>query len=86
MSLRSNAVDRDACSSPFFHLVYRDRNLGPGLVVKAVVVDVEFGIWVGSAGSTESDADKVFAENIAEDRGAEGAIIAEDLIDDVLFA
>jgi hypothetical protein len=63
-----------------------DHALGLGVRrgVKVVVVDVELCVGVGGAGGFEGDLDEVLAKDVVEDAGAEVAVFAEDLVDDVL--
>lgn len=60
------------------------RRLGVVWVVEVVVVDVENGVRVRLAGGLEGDADKVLAEDLREDGLAEGAVLVEHFVDDVL--
>jgi hypothetical protein len=52
-------------------------------VVKVVVVDVKLRVGVSLAGSLESNADEVLAQDTGEDRVAERAVLVEDLVDHV---
>ena len=51
--------------------------------VQVKVVDVQLGVGVCCASSLESDSDELLAEDVEKDRGAEGAVFVEDLVDDV---
>lgn len=53
-----------------------------------VIVDVEFGIWIGLAGCAECNTDKVLTEHSAEHRltgWTEGTALGKDLIEDILM-
>jgi hypothetical protein len=84
MRLGPNTIDRDPLARPLIHLLYCDRYFGPDFIVKTVVVDVEFCVRICGARGAEGNADEVFAEDRTEDRGPEGAVVGEDLVDDVL--
>lgn len=84
MRLRADAVDGDACGDPLGDVGDHALGLGVRRGVEVVVVDVELCGRVGGAGGFEGDLDEVFAKDVVEDAGAEVAVFAEDLVDDVL--
>lgn len=84
MGLAANAINGNALGEPLVDFL----NHSPGHFgvvgdVEVVVVDVEFRSRIGGTCGAEGDADKVLAENTAEDTIAEGAILGEDLVDDI---
>ena len=85
MRLAADAVDGDAGGEPLGDLGgHAVGDLGVAAIIEVVVVDVQFGSWVGLLGCLEGDADKVFAEDTAEDRVAKRTILVEDLVDNIL--
>lgn len=60
MGLGAYAVDGDACGDPFFDSGGEAFGFGVGGGVEVVVVDVEFGFWVGGAGGCEGDFDELY--------------------------
>lgn len=84
MGLAAYAINGNALGEPLVNLF----NHTPGYFsivgdVKVVVVDIELGSGVSCTCCAEGNAYKVLAENATEDAVAEGAILGEDLIDDV---
>lgn len=59
-------------------------DLGVARRIEVIVVQVEDGVRVCGAGSLESDGDEVLAQNLGEDGRAQGAVLVEDLVADVL--
>ena len=49
-----------------------------------VVVNVKLSVGVSSPGSLEGNADKVFLQDIVENRATEATVLIKDLVDDVL--
>ena len=84
MSLRADSIDRNTLGEPLVDLFdHAPGDLGVVCNVEVIVVDVKLGIRVSGACSAERDANEVLAENAAEDAVAEGAVLGEDLVDDV---
>lgn len=78
MCLHADAVDGDGGGCQ----VGDERGHGGGFgagVFDVVLVDVEFGGWVGGAGGGEDCGDVRGAEGVEEDVGAEGAVFVEGL-------
>lgn len=84
MRLRADAVDGDAGGHPLGDVGRHSLSLGVGGGVEVVVVDVELCGRVGGTGGLERGRDEALAEDVVEDGGAETAVFAEDLVDDVL--
>ena len=82
--LLTNAIDGNTSSDPLLDLCGETCELRVGGAVEVVVVDVELSIGSGLLGGVESDADELFTKNAREDGVAEGAVLGEDLVDDVL--
>ena len=86
MCLTCNAtVDGNASGDPLLDLGGQTGKLGVGGGVKVVVVDVELRVRSGLLGGVESNADEVLSKDTGEDRVAEGAVLSEDLVDNVLY-
>jgi len=84
VALGANAVDWDTLSEPLVDLF--DHTPGDfGVVgnVEVVVVDVQLRGRIGGTRCAEGDANKVLAENAAEDAVAERAVFSKDLVDDI---
>ena len=84
MSLRADTVNRDALRNPLINV---SNHAGGDLCivgnVEVIVVDVELGVGVSSAGGAERNADKVLTEDAAEDTITETTVLGEDLVDDI---
>ena len=50
-----------------------------------VLVDIQLGVRVCCPGGFEGNADKVFFQDVVEDRAAETSVLVEDFIDDILI-
>lgn len=85
MRLGANAIDGNTSGDPLLDLGGKTSELGVGGRVKVVVVDVTLSIRSGLLGGLESDADKVLTQDTGEDGVAEGTVLGEDLVDDVLW-
>ena len=83
MGLGTDTVDGDAGGDPLLDVGDETGGLGVGGRVQVVVVDVELGVGVGSAGGLEGDTDVVLAENLHEDVLAESTVLVEGLVDNV---
>lgn len=53
-------------------------------LVEVVIVNVQLRIGISFAGSFESDANEVLAQDVREDRLAQGTVLVEDFVHDVL--
>jgi hypothetical protein len=85
VGLAADAVDGHAGRDPLLDVRDHARGqLGVRGRVEVVVVDVQHGVRVGLARGLEGDAYKVLAKHVGKDRGAEGAVLIEDLVDNVL--
>jgi hypothetical protein len=85
MGLGTNTVDGDTSREPLlYHGDHAVRDLSVLGAVEVVVVDVELGVGVGSAGSLEGDGDELLTENSGKVGVAEAAILSEDLVNDIL--
>lgn len=85
MRLGANAIDGNTSGDPLLDLGRKTSKLGVRGRVKVVVVDVTLSIRSGLLGGLESDADKVLTQDTGEDGVAEGTVLGEDLVDDVLW-
>ena len=81
---RTNAVDRDTSGDPLLHLGGKTGEIGVRGAVEVVIVDIKLRVRRGFLCSVESDADELLAQDLGEDGVAEGTILSEDLVDDVL--
>ena len=54
------------------------------LIVQVIIVDVELGTGIGTLSSTESDVDKVFAEDTVEDAVTPVSVILPDFVNHIL--
>ena len=81
MRLGTDTVNGDTGSDPLLDVAGHGLGLGVAGAVEVVVVDVELGLWVGGLCGSESGGNKVLAENVVEDGGAEGTVLVEDLVD-----
>jgi hypothetical protein len=80
----TNSIDGNTSSDPLLDLGGETSELGVGSRVEVVVVDVTLSVRSSLLGGLEGDADEVLAQNTREDRVAEGTVLGEDLVDDVL--
>lgn len=86
VALGADAIDGGAGGAPFPDLLdHAPRELGVVGLVEVVVVDVENGVGVGSAGGLEGDINKTLTHDVGEDGGAEGAVFVEHFVDYVLI-
>lgn len=84
--LLTNAIDGNTSSDPLLDLSGETSELGVSGAIEVVVVDVKLSIGSGLLGGVESDADEFLTENLREDGVAEGTVLGENLVDDVLRA
>lgn len=85
VTLRADAVDGDTGGDPLLDVSnHAVGQLGVVGVVKVVVVDVQLCIRVGLACSLEGDPDKVLSEDLREDGLAQGTVLVEHLVDNIL--
>lgn len=87
MGLRTDTVNGDALGDPLLDVSdHTSLELGGVGVVNAVIVDVQLGVGVSSAGSAEGNANELLTQNLSEGRVlAEGTIPVEDLVEDILL-
>jgi hypothetical protein len=83
MGLGTNTINGDAGGDPLLDVRDESGGLGVSGRVEVVVVDVELGVGVGSAGGLEGDADVVLTDNLHEDVVAESAVLVEGLVNDI---
>jgi len=84
MALGPNTVDRDALGNPLVDVGnHSGGDLGVVGNVEVVVIDVQLGGRVSGARCSEGNANKVLAENTAEDAVAECAVFGKDLVEDI---
>ena len=83
VSLRADAIDGDTARLEASN--ERDERVDfPTGTIEVVIVDVELRIGVCGASSLESDVDKGLAKEVVKHGGAEGTIIVENFIHDIL--
>ena len=82
---RTNAIDGDTSGDPLLDLGGETGKLGVGGAVEVVVVNVQLGVGSGLLGGVEGNADELLAQDLGEDGVAEGTVLSEDLVDDVLL-
>ena len=81
----TNAVNGNAGGDPLLDVSdHTVGHLAVGGAIQVVIVDVQDSIGISLAGSLESNADKVLAEDSGEDGVSERAVLVEDLVDDIL--
>ena len=84
VGLGSDAVDWNALGEPLVDFFdHAPGDFGVVGNVEVVVVDVELGGRISGTCCAEGDADKVLAENTAEDAVTKRAVLCKDLIDDI---
>lgn len=84
MGLCANTVNGNALGHPLVNVCdHTSGNLGVVGNVQVVVVDVELGVGISGACGAESDTNKVFAEDTAEDAVSKLAVLGEDLVHDI---
>lgn len=82
---RTNAIDGDTSGDPLLDLSGETGKLGVSGAIEVVVVNVQLRVRAGGLpSSVESDADELLAQDLGEDGVAEGTVLSEDLVDDVL--
>jgi hypothetical protein len=83
MGLSSNAIDWGTVSNKLLDKGNKVGELGAG-VVQVVIVEAEFGIWISSTSSLESNIKETSTtKDIGEDRRTNASVIIEDLVGDI---
>ena len=77
LQLRIGAVETARANQMIYLLLSNTSHL-------LVIVDVELGVRVCSPCRLESDGDEALTKDVVEDRRAEGSVLVEDLVADVL--
>lgn len=83
VSLGTDTVDGDAGGDEASDERDHGVDLAAG-VVEVVVVDVKLCGGVGGFGGAEGNVDEGFTEHVVENGGAEGAVVVEDFVHDIL--
>lgn len=81
----TNSVNGDSGCEPLLDV--RDHtvgDLGVARRVEVIVVQVEDSVRISRTSSLEGDGDEVLAQDLGEDGRAQGAVLVEDLVADVL--